>query len=92
MQFSSEGSTDPDGRIVGYHWVFGDGNSSTEINPLHSYATAGNYTVTLTLTDDQDATGSASIMINVSGLSDTAAPEIPAGVSAIPSGADTIQL
>ncbi|MBL7646656.1 MAG: PKD domain-containing protein [Candidatus Hydrogenedentes bacterium] len=31
-------------------WDFGDGSSSTEANPLHTYATAGTYTATLSLT------------------------------------------
>ncbi len=31
-----------------YAWDFGDGNSSTEENPMHSYAEAGTYTVILT--------------------------------------------
>ncbi|MBX7094122.1 MAG: PKD domain-containing protein [Flavobacteriales bacterium] len=33
-----------------YSWDFGDGTSSTQVNPSHTYATAGNYTVTLTAT------------------------------------------
>ncbi len=31
-------------------WDFGDGTTSTEQNPIHEYATAGTYTVTLTVT------------------------------------------
>jgi trimeric autotransporter adhesin len=31
-----------------WHWDFGDGNSSTDMNPVHIYATSGNYTVNLT--------------------------------------------
>lgn len=31
-------------------WDFGDGSTSTAINPTHQYATAGNYTVTVTFT------------------------------------------
>ena len=34
-----------------YHWDFGDGTTSTEQNPVHTYTKAGNYTVTLTVTD-----------------------------------------
>lgn len=32
-------------------WNFGDGNSSTEISPQHTYSSFGNYTATLTVTD-----------------------------------------
>ena len=34
-----------------YTWDFGDGRNSTRRTPRHSYAGAGNYTVTLTITD-----------------------------------------
>ncbi len=36
------------GRITQYAWQFGDGNASTGENPMHIYAEAGTYTVTLT--------------------------------------------
>ena len=31
-----------------YLWDFGDGNQSTEVNPLHTYLTGGDYDITLT--------------------------------------------
>jgi len=34
-----------------YLWDFGDGNTSTDINPIHTYTTEGNYTVSLTVTN-----------------------------------------
>lgn len=45
-------STDPDGTITAWSWNFGDGNSSPEQHPIHTYATAGTYYVTLMVTDD----------------------------------------
>ena len=39
-----------------YEWDFDDGETSTEKDPTHSYETAGNYTVTLTVTDDSGST------------------------------------
>ena len=50
-------SYDPDGTIVSWDWDFGDTNSSTQQNPSHTYAAKGTYTVTLTVTDDDGATG-----------------------------------
>ena len=44
---------------VSYAWDFGDGTTSTEANPQHFYAKAGYYTVTLTVTDNKDATRTA---------------------------------
>lgn len=34
-----------------YFWTFGDGGSSTEKSPNHTYLVSGNYTVSLTVTD-----------------------------------------
>ena len=40
-----------DGGVVSRSWTFGDGNTSTETDPTHLYASAETYTVTLTVTD-----------------------------------------
>lgn len=65
VQFSSAGSYDPDGVIVDYQWTFGDGGSSTEENPQYTYAAAGNYTATLTVTDNGGKTDSTTVPIQV---------------------------
>ena len=38
-----------------YYWDFGDDETSEEQNPTHEYTSAGNYTVILTVTDDNDS-------------------------------------
>jgi len=63
VTFNASASYDPDGNIVSYKWDFGDGNITTVTNPIitHVYTTAGstvNYTVTLTVTDNEGSTGS----------------------------------
>ncbi|UII33368.1 PKD domain-containing protein [Fulvivirga ulvae] len=40
-------SINTSGNINSYNWNFGDGNSSTSANPNHTYASVGDYTVTL---------------------------------------------
>ena len=59
VAFDGTGSSDPDGNIVSYSWDFGDGSTGTGPNPTHAYATAGTFNVTLTVTDDNNATDSA---------------------------------
>ena len=56
----SDGSSDSDGTVVGWRWNFGDGSSSTDRNPSHAYGAGGEYTVTLTVTDNVGSQGSAS--------------------------------
>ncbi len=34
-----------------WSWTFGDGNTSTSQNPVHTYVTPGNYSVSLTVTN-----------------------------------------
>ena len=59
-------SSDSDGVITSRLWDFGDGNSSTEQNPVHSYAASGSYAISLTVTDDDGATSSANASVVVS--------------------------
>jgi PKD repeat protein len=58
--FDGSGSADTDGSITSYAWEFGDGSTGTGATPQHTYASAGTYTVKLTVTDDRGGTGTAS--------------------------------
>ena len=57
----------PDGSIVSYEWDFGDGNSATTSSPIvqHTYTQSGNYTVTLTVTDNDGVKSSTTKTITV---------------------------
>ncbi|MBQ33596.1 MAG: hypothetical protein CMG32_01910, partial [Candidatus Marinimicrobia bacterium] len=46
-------STDEDGDALTYSWEFGDGNSSMDENPIHTYDAAGSYAVSLTASDGE---------------------------------------
>lgn len=58
-------SSDSDGDVLTFHWDFGDGNSSSEQIPSHTFAQAGIYTVTLTVSDSQLASHSVQISVTV---------------------------
>jgi len=64
-------SSDSDGTVAAWSWDFVDGNTLdgntlTEQSPSHTYAGNGTYTVTLTVTDNDGATGSTSQDVTVS--------------------------
>jgi PKD repeat protein len=59
-------STD-DGPIVNWVWDLGDGNTSNEQHPLHSYVADGTYFVTLVVTDNFGLTSSKSRNVSVAG-------------------------
>jgi YD repeat-containing protein len=60
IQFNGSNSSDADGAITSYQWIFGDGTSGSGATVSHSYATPGARTVTLTVTDNNGAQASAS--------------------------------
>ncbi|MFD7733995.1 collagenase [Kitasatospora phosalacinea] len=61
--------TNSTAQITGWHWTFGDGSSSDQRNPSHTYAKAGTYTVALTVTDANGRTTAtpASVTTTVDG-------------------------
>lgn len=67
-----------------YAWDFGDETTSATAAPVHSYAEDGSYTVTLTVTDAQDGTDTATIEIIVGND-----PPTLTGVTANPTDAQT---
>ncbi len=64
VAFSSAGSADPEGQPITYAWTFGDGGTSTDPNPTHTYTQPGQYTVRLTVSDGVNTTNA--LPINVS--------------------------
>ncbi len=68
-------SVDLDGTIVSYAWNFGDNTTGSGSVVTHTYSTAGNYPVTLTVTDNAGNTASTSVVVIV--LAPTVPPPPP---------------
>jgi hypothetical protein len=66
VSFSSAGSVDADGSIVGYAWNFGNGASASGQSAAYTYTVPGTYVASLTVTDNDGLASSASTTIQVS--------------------------
>lgn len=65
VQFDAASSTDADGQVMHWAWDFGDGNSAIGESTENTYTVAGDYTATLTVTDDDGATSQATAGISI---------------------------
>ncbi len=64
VDFSAEGSSDPDGDALSFNWNFGDGLAEESgAAARHLYSAAGSYTAQLTVSDGRGGTAAASIAI-----------------------------
>jgi len=64
-------ATDQDGTITLYLWDFGDGANSEEQNPTHTFICPGNYTVLLTVVDNDGLLAQTSTNIEAPYMPDT---------------------
>ncbi|MCM8779347.1 MAG: S8 family serine peptidase [Candidatus Omnitrophica bacterium] len=72
VQFSADGSYDPDGRIIDYVWSFGDGEFINQNpSPKHTYQYGGKYDVVLMVKDNQGAVERKRIEVKVEGEADS---------------------
>ncbi len=55
ITFNGSDSSDSDGTITNYTWNFGDNTTGYGVNPTHTYDTSREYTIVLTVTDDDGA-------------------------------------
>jgi len=66
VNFSGEGSYDLDGNIANYTWNFGDGTTAYTKNVSHVYEQSGNYTVILTVKDNDNLTNLTTMQVTIS--------------------------
>ena len=79
---STDTSSDSDGTISGWSWNFGDGATSTTQNPSHQYSIGCVYTVSLTVTDDDGASDTATQTVEAArSTKESCERAVPIGVS-----------
>src|ERR1051325_9805808 len=55
------------GNPTSWSWTFGDGTSISQQNPVHTYATSGNYTVTLTVSNSSGSNSASEVVAIAAG-------------------------
>ncbi|QLG49293.1 PKD domain-containing protein [Natrinema halophilum] len=80
--FDASASSEEDGTIERYEWTFGDGTSATGKRVDHAFEEPGEYTVLLTVTDDENATDTDTITVTVTD-SAKSAPGAPANLTVV---------
>ena len=65
VSFDGSASMDADADSLSYQWNFGDASAGTGITPVHSYAIAGTYTISLTVNDGEASSNTVTTSIRV---------------------------
>jgi serine protease len=65
IRFDASESTDTDGSIEGYDWAFGDDSGASGEVVTHAYEDHGEFEVTLTVTDDDGQTNTATKTVEI---------------------------
>ncbi|MFO7670333.1 MAG: PKD domain-containing protein [Bacteroidales bacterium] len=52
-------------NVTSFYWNFGDGGTSTDVNPVHTFSEAGSFSVRLTVSDDEGGTDEMTISVVV---------------------------
>ncbi|MCK9351697.1 MAG: PQQ-dependent sugar dehydrogenase [Candidatus Pacebacteria bacterium] len=86
VQFSSEGSSDPNGDALEYRWTFGDGATSNSDSPFHVFSDNGTYSTVLKVTDGKGGVDIKTIKITVGNQSPSAEIVSPASGTLYTSG------
>jgi len=71
VDFDASASSDIDGEIVSFAWTFGDGTTGSGQTITHVYPSAGVYSVTLVVTDDEGHVAAVTRVVAVIGPEET---------------------
>jgi serine protease len=88
LSVDASASSDPDGKITSYSWSFDDGSSASGPTATNTYDSAGEYTVSVTVTDDDDATDKAQSAVTVTEPNQGPSASLAADASKAPVDAD----
>jgi len=86
LWFDASNSTDPENHLdaLSFSWNFGDGApAGTGVRPSHTFARAGSYRVTLSLTDRDGAVSTAEKTVTVAGRPAPPSPSVATGLGAL---------
>jgi PGF-pre-PGF domain-containing protein len=75
--------TDLSSNASSWDWDFGDGNTSTEQHPVHTYNSAGTYTVTLTVVENGTTESKTNLITVLQVLTYSVSPEVIGGAANI---------
>ena len=92
VAFDGTGSSDVGGTIVDYAWDFGDGATGTGVTPEHTYSVDGTFTVSLTVTNNNAVSVSASTTATISPASTNVSPVADAGPDQVVALGETVSL
>ena len=65
LTVSFNNSSTDDKAVTSYNWSFGDGSTSTSVNPNHTYNAAGSYQVSLTVYDAEGLSNTSNQVVNI---------------------------
>ncbi|PXX22059.1 MULTISPECIES: PKD domain-containing protein [Burkholderia] len=75
-------SVDPNGNMLTYSWNFGDGATAMGQRVIHTYASAGTFTITVLATNQAGASASATTQLAVTGTTVPEGPPSPPSILA----------